>query len=98
MRVHNAFLQFGLFLATASITFGQGTLLGPGVSVTGRCSGHGSEPGCVLPTLFGEGGLTLFNNPAFPHYAHFVGAAQDTLNKTLSTAIATQLAILPIIS
>jgi len=51
-----------------------------------------------LPTLFGEGGLTLFNNPAFPHYAHFVGAAQDTLNKTLSTAIATQLAILPIIS
>jgi hypothetical protein len=31
-------------------------------------------------------------------YAHFIGPAQATINQTLSTAIATQLAILPIIS
>jgi hypothetical protein len=35
---------------------------------------------------------------AFPHYAHFLGSAQTTLNQTLSTAIATQLAVLPLIS
>ena len=42
--------------------------------------------------------FTVFANPVVPHYAHFIGAAQTTLNQTLSTAIATQLAILPIIS
>ncbi len=92
------FIQIVLLLTVNGLAFGQGTILGPGVSVTGQCSGHGSQPGCVLPTLFGENGLTLFNNPVFPHYAHFVGSAQTTLNQTLSTAIATQLAILPIIS
>lgn len=70
----------------------------PGTVVTGQCQGHESEPGCVLPNLFGSTGLTLYNNPAFSHFAHFVGAAQTTLNQTVSTAIATQLAILPIIS
>jgi hypothetical protein len=40
----------------------------------------------------------VFANPVVPHYAHFIGAAQTTLNETLSSAIATQLAILPIIS
>ena len=70
----------------------------PGTIVTGQCQGHQNEPGCVLPNLFGSTGLTLFNNPAFSHFAHFVGAAQTTLNQTVSTAIATQLAILPIIS
>jgi hypothetical protein len=52
----------------------------------------------VLPNLFGPTGLTVFPNPVVPHYAHFIGAAQTTLNQTLSSAIATQLAILPIIS
>jgi hypothetical protein len=69
-----------------------------GTVVTGQCNGRGSQPGCVLPNLFGSGGLSLFNNPRFPHYAHFIGSAQTTLNQTLGTAIATQLAILPIIS
>jgi hypothetical protein len=70
----------------------------PGTVVTGQCQGHASEPGCVIPNLFGPEGLTLANNPAFPHYAHFVGSAQETLNQGVGTAIATQLAILPIIS
>jgi hypothetical protein len=73
-------------------------VLTPGTVVTGQCNGRGSEPGCVLPNLYGPTGLTLFNNPEFSHFAHFVGSAQTTLNQTLSTAIATQLAILPIIS
>jgi hypothetical protein len=89
-----------LFLGTASAVFGQGAPqpLVQGTIVTGQCQGHGSEPGCVLPSLFGPGGLSLFNNPRVPHYAHFIGSAQTTLNQTLGTAIATQLAILPIIS
>lgn len=70
----------------------------PGTIVVGECLGHGSEPGCVVPNLFGPSGLTLANSPAFPHYAHFIGAAQQTLNQGVGTAIATQLAILPIIS
>jgi hypothetical protein len=37
-------------------------------------------------------------NQNIPHFAHFVGSSQETLNQTLGTAIATQLAILPIIS
>jgi hypothetical protein len=73
-------------------------ILVPGTVVTGNCYGRGSQPGCVLPNLYGSTGLTLFNSPAFSHFAHFVGSAQTTLNQTLSTAIATQLAILPIIS
>lgn len=89
-----------LMLATSAVCFAQGNLvpLQPGTVITGQCAGHEGEPGCVLPNLFGSTGLTLFNNPAFPHYAHFTGSAQSTLNQTLSTAIATQLAILPIIS
>ena len=50
------------------------------------------------PICSGLGGLTIANNPVFPHYGHFTGVAQSTINQTLSTAIATQLAILPIIS
>ncbi len=89
-----------LFFGMAPAGFGQG---GPqplvqGTVVTGHCHGHESEPGCVLPSLFGPGGLSLANNGRFPHYAHFIGSAQTTLNQTLGTAIATQLAILPIIS
>ncbi len=80
----------------------QGTtsVLGTDSIVTGACYGHEQEPGCVIPSLFGSNGLTLFPNvnPSFSHYAHFTGQAQDTLNTTLTTAIATQLAILPIIS
>jgi hypothetical protein len=71
----------------------------PGTIVTGQCNGRETEPGCVLPNLFGPTGLSLFNNnTTFTHFAHFVGSAQTTLNQTLSTAIATQLAILPLIS
>jgi len=91
---------FWLFLGTAPAVIAQG---GPqplvqGTVVTGQCWGHASEPGCVLPSLFGPGGLSLANTGRFPHYAHFIGSAQTTLNQTLGTAIATQLAILPIIS
>ena len=70
----------------------------PGTIVTGQCTGHGSEPACVLPNLFGPTGLTVYANSGFPHYAHFIGAAQTTLNQTLSSAIVTQLAVLPNIS
>ncbi len=89
-----------LLLAASSMCFGQGVPqpLTPGTVVTGQCQGHESEPGCVLPNLFGPPGLTLFPSPVFPHYAHFIGSAQTTINQTLGTAIATQLAILPLIS
>jgi hypothetical protein len=40
----------------------------------------------------------VYANPRVPHNAHFISAAQTTLNQSLSTAIATQLAVLPIIS
>jgi len=86
-------------LAVAStVCRAQPITLVPGTVVTGQCQGHESEPGCVLPNLFGPQGLTLANNPAFPHYAHFIGSAQETLNQGVGTAIATQLAVLPIIS
>ena len=87
-------------LTASSASFAQSTPqpLVPGTIVTGQCQGHETEPGCVLPNLFGPTGLTLYNSPAFSHFAHFVGSAQTTLNQTVSTAIATQLAILPIIS
>src|SRR5690348_14205858 len=81
---------------TLSVCSAQTAPLAPGVPVTGDCSGHGSQPGCVLPNLFGPQGLTLANNVQFPHYAHFTGSAQETLNQGVGTAIATQLAILPI--
>ncbi len=82
----------------ASFALAQPITLVPGTIVTGQCQGHESEPGCVLPNLFGPQGLTLANSPAFPHYAHFIGSAQETLNQGVGTAIATQLAVLPIIS
>lgn len=93
-------ILLGLFFGAASAVYPQtGTqTLGPGVVVTGQCAGRESESGCVLPNLFGPEGLTLTNTGRFPHYAHFIGSAQATLNQTLGTAIATQLAILPIIS
>jgi len=89
-----------LLLAAGSMCFGQSAAqpLTPGTIVTGQCQGHENEPGCVLPNLFGPQGLSLFPNPVFPHYAHFIGSAQTTINQTLGTSIATQLAILPIIS
>src|ERR1035438_5659054 len=80
-----------------TLSFAQ-TPLTPGTVVTGQCQGHESDPGCVLPNLFGPQGLTLQAASSFPHYAHFIGSAQQTLNISLSSAIATQLAILPIIS
>jgi hypothetical protein len=96
--------RFGLALPMLSVLSFQclaqsgSTILTPGTVVTGQCYGRGSQPGCVLPNLYGPTGLTLFSNPVSSHFAHFVGSAQTTLNQTLSTAIATKLAILPIIS
>src|ERR1700747_1717545 len=72
------------------------TILTPGTVVIGQCQGHESEPGCVLPNLFGPTGITLTSK--FPHFAHFIGSAQQILNQGVGTEIATQLAILPIIS
>jgi hypothetical protein len=84
---------------TLPVCFAQSTQpLVPGTVVIGQCWGHSKDPGCTLPSLFGSTGLSLYPTPAFPHYAHFIGPAQTTLNQTLSTAIATQLAVLPIIS
>ncbi len=88
----------GASVISAFVCVAQPVPLVPGTVVTGQCQGHGSEPGCVLPNLFGSQGLTLANNPQFPHYAHFIGSAQQTLNQGVGTAIATQLAVLPIIS
>jgi len=87
-------------LSLSSLSFGQNTpiTIQPGTVVIGQCNGHESQPGCVVPSLFGSGGLTLANAPQFPHFAHFVGSAQTTLNTTLSTAIATELTTLPLIS
>jgi hypothetical protein len=88
-----------LVCAGASACFPQNPdPLVPGTVVTGQCQGKESQPACVLPNLFGPQGLSLFATPQFAHYAHFIGPAQTTLNQTLSSAIATQLAILPIIS
>src|SRR5919202_934583 len=86
-------VAFCLLFGTTSTIFAQG---GPqplvsGTVVTGQCSGHESEPGCVLPSLFGLTGLSLDAHTVPPHYAHFIGSAQTTLNQTLGTAIATQL-------
>lgn len=90
-----------VFLAIASsVGYAQSgpTLLSPGTVVIGQCGGHTNEPGCVLPNLFGPQGITLYPNPSFPHYAHFLGSAQTTINQTLSSAIGTQLAVLPFMS
>jgi hypothetical protein len=87
-----------LALVITSVCAGQNTEnLQQGTIVTGQCYFRQSQPGCVLPNLFGPQGLTLVP-AAFSHYAHFIGSAQTTLNQTLSTAIATQLATLPLIS
>lgn len=50
----------------------------------------------MLPSLFGATGLTL--QQVSSHYAHFVGNAQTVLSQGVGTAIATQLAVLPLIS
>lgn len=85
--------------AFSALALSQPVPLTPGTVVTGQCTGHTSAPGCVLPNLFGPEGITLAIVPgSFQHYAHFIGSAQQTLNVTLSTAIATQLTTLPIIS
>src|SRR5215475_12450481 len=96
-RIGSACLLLACF--AGSVCFGQDAQpLRPGTPVTGQCQGRERNPGCVLPNLFGPTGLSLYANPVVPHYAHFIGSAQTTLNQTLSSAIATQLAILPIIS
>jgi hypothetical protein len=95
VEIRSLALSF-LLLASGAVGDAQ-TLLQPGTPVVGQCLNK-SDPGCVIPNLFGPGGITLFNNPAFPHFAHFIGSAQETLNQGVGTAIATQLAILPIVS
>ena len=92
------FLLLTLVTCSAGKSQSTSTVLSPGGVVIGQCAGHTSEPGCVLPNLFGPQGITLFPNPAFPHYAHFIGSAQTIMNQTLSSAIGTQLAVLPFIS
>jgi len=94
-------LVFLIFLSVSSVAHGQSPpkTLVPGTAVIGLCQGHETEPGCVLPNLFGQDGLTLqLNSGTFQHYAHFIGSAQEIINQTVSSAIATQLAVLPIIS
>jgi hypothetical protein len=88
------------FCLTTSLCFAQSgpQPLTQGSVVIGQCQNHTGEPGCVLPNLFGRNGLTLTNTSAFPHYAHFTGNAQELLTQNVGTSIATQLAILPIIS
>src|SRR5580698_3112708 len=95
VEIRSLALSF-LLLASGAVGDAQ-TLLTPGTPVVGQCLNK-TDPGCVLPNLFGSGGITLANNPNFPHFAHFIGSAQETLNQGVGTAIATQLAILPIIS
>jgi hypothetical protein len=90
-------LAVSLLLLASGVVGDAQTLLTPGTPVVGQCLNK-TDPGCVLPNLFGSGGITLANNPNFPHFAHFIGSAQETLNQGVGTAIATQLAILPIIS
>jgi hypothetical protein len=97
MKISSAAFIFTAFLSLSSICFGQQPL-NPGTVVTGQCQGRESEPGCVLPNLFGPQGLSLFPSPVFPHYAHYIGGAQTAVNQTVGSAIATQLAVLPIIS
>jgi hypothetical protein len=91
-----------LFVAVAGLSclpgYAQTKVLQPGDVVIGQCQGHTSDPGCVLPNLFGPTGLTLDPGPNVPHYAHFSSDADSVLNRTLGSAIATQLVTLPIIS
>jgi hypothetical protein len=99
MKISHIPVSLVLLLSSISLSFAQQTtLLTPSSIVTGQCQGHEGDPGCAVPSLFGPNGLTLFATGPFPHFAHFIGDAQSTLNTTLSTAIATQLAILPLIS
>jgi hypothetical protein len=98
MKTSRIVLSFLLFFSSISLSYAQETPLTPNSIVTGQCYGNEKDPGCVVPSLFGPNGLTLFPSGMFPHFAHFIGDAQETLNTTLSTAIATQLAILPLIS
>jgi hypothetical protein len=101
MKIAHIATSLFLSLVLVPFSFAQGTsVLDPTSIVTGRCQGNERDPGCVLPSLFGPNGLTLAPNPniSFSHYAHFIGNSQETLNRTLSTAIATQLAVLPLIS
>src|ERR1700748_2430648 len=84
-------------LVFSAFASGQTTLVS-GTVVTGQCNGHASDPGCVIPDLFGPQGITLANAPQFSHFAHFIGSSQQILNQSLSSSIATQLTLLPIIS
>ncbi len=84
--------------AVSSYCFAQTTNSALNVVVTGACNQHLGDPACALPNLYGPTGLTLAPAAQFPHYAHFIGSAQTTLNQTLGSAIATELTTLPIIS
>jgi len=74
---------FTVLLAASPLAFGQ----------TDLCSGS-SQPACVLSQVYGPNGLTL-KNPF--HEAHFQSAFQENFT-ALNSAIATQLASLPLIS
>ncbi len=87
-----------LCLSASSYCLAQTANSALNVVVTGACTQHAGDPACALPNLYGPTGLTLAPAPQFPHYAHFIGSAQTTLNQTLGSAIATQLTILPLIS
>jgi hypothetical protein len=97
----NSFMRNGiaaiiLLLANCSFVLAQAQPYTQNSVITGQCSsGYAKDPGCVLPNVFGPNGLTL---PNTSHFAHFSGSAVDVLNQTLSTAIATQLVTLPLIS
>ncbi len=61
---------------------------------TDACAGADSKPGCVLPRLYHQTGLTLPNRF---HAAHFLSDFQSNF-AALNSAIGTQLAVLPLIS
>jgi hypothetical protein len=66
-----------------------------GQTALGRCAGHTSDPGCVIPALYGPTGFEL---PNTFHAAHFQTNVQSSFNGALTSAIATQLATLPLVS
>jgi hypothetical protein len=101
MKTSRIAFSFVLFLSSTSLAFAQTVTgaLNQNSVVIGQCEHHEKDPGCVVPNLFGKTGLTLLPPPNAPvHFAHFIGQAQQTLTTTINTAIATQLAILPLIS
>jgi hypothetical protein len=80
-----------LLLLAGAMSFAQTSTQ----TALGRCSGHTTDPGCVIPSLYGPAGFELPNSF---HAAHFQTNVQQSFNSALSSAIATQLATLPLIS